>query len=413
MIVALVAIEWTCNLGQWAPLTGVVPAVNFTGCPYNCPPGTIGLATSLTSADGCTSCPIGQQCPEAGMSAGLDCPAGKHAPDVSTQVCLDCGLGTSTNNWVGQTSCTPCAPGFAAAGEGTATCIACKVGEYTSGNRTVACKACPSFSTTDVEGSTSIDACQCAKGFYEEVNDAESKVCSACPEGSTTSAAGSTSVDQCICQQGRYFSTDAEGTATCPNCPEGSTTSAAGSTSVNQCICQQGRFPTTNADGSTTCKQCKDVLEFSTTLEGGSSIDDCVCNQNYFLEGTATNRTCVACDAALMDCSIPGITLANMPIRPGGWRLSNTTSTVHKCFNPDACVGNPGMLGSNATQIRRRLSVGDSVSTAGDALCAPGHTGFLCGTCFDNWYVCPRPGTILVSTLQGLGGNILMAHSSS
>ena len=364
MIVAQATIEWTCNLGQWAPLTGIIAAVNFTGCPYNCPPGTIGLTTSLSSANDCTSCPMGQQCPEAGMGAGLDCPAGQRAPVVGAQACLDCGPGTATDQ-VKQVSCSQCAPGFAAAGEGSTTCTACAVGEYTSGNGTVACKACPSFSTTDDVGTTSIDACQCAKGFYEDVNDEGSKVCSACPEGSTTSAAGSTS--------------------------------------VNQCICQQGRFPTTNADGSTTCKQCKDVLEFSTTLEGGSSIDDCVCNQNYFLEGTATNRTCVACDAALMDCSIPGITLANMPIRPGGWRLSNTTSTVHKCFNPDACVGNPGVLGSNATQSRRRLSVGDSVSTAGDALCAPGHTGFLCGTCLDSWYVCPRPGTILVSTLQCLG----------
>ena len=96
-----------------------------------------------------------------------------------------------------------------------------------------------------------------------------------------------------------------------------------------------------------------------------------------------------------MDCSIPGITLANMPIKPGGWRMSNATSSVYECFNPDACVGNPGVMGSNATQSRRRLSAGDGrrlsagdgVSTAGDALCALGHTGFLCGTCLENWYV--------------------------
>ena len=54
MIMAGGPLEWTCNLGQWAPSTSVIAAMNFTGCPYsptnNCPSGTIGLATDLTSA---------------------------------------------------------------------------------------------------------------------------------------------------------------------------------------------------------------------------------------------------------------------------------------------------------------------------------------------------------------------------
>ena len=236
-------------------------------------------------------------------------------------------------------------------------CSTCIAGEYASAIGTVACKACPSFSTTSNQGATSIDACECVHGFYRSINDAGSMVCTACPEGGTTSESGSTSVDQCICQQ--------------------------------------GRFPTTNTDGTTSCIQCKDVLEFSTTLEGGSSIDDCVCNQNYYLEANATSRKCMACDPTLMDCSITGITLANMPIKPGGWRLSNATSTVYVCFNPDACVGIAVAAGSNASQSRRRLSSGASPSTAGNALCAPGHTGFLCGTCIDDWCVgaCMHAGT--------------------
>ena len=92
------------------------------------------------------------------------------------------------------------------------------------------------------------------------------------------------------------------------------------------------------------------------------------------------------CDPALMDCSIPGITLANMPIKPGGWRLNNASSMVYECFNPDACTGNAGVAGSNATQIRRQLSLGADISTAGNDLCAPGHTGFLCGACIEDWY---------------------------
>ena len=70
--------------------------------------------------------------------------------------------------------------------------------------------------------------------------------------------------------------------------------------------------------------------------------------------------------------------------------MSNATSTVYECFNPAACVGT-ARAGSNMTQ-RRRLDSGDGTSMAGDdtsmasdIYCAPGHTGFLCAACMDNW----------------------------
>ena len=326
------------NLGEWEPpnpsaaRTGV-----WTGCRYKCDAGTYGDSYDLGEGTCTASCPPGHQCPQ-GSGAPIPCPQDT----------------------------------------------------YASGSGSSSCTTCPAFSTTtSTTGATSIEECGCVQGFYKAVNDAGSTVCSACPEGSTTSAAGSTSVDQCVCQQGRYFNIDAEGVATCPTCPEGSTMSAAGSTSVDQCICQQGRFLSIDADGAT-CPQCKDELEGSTSLvAGATSVEACVCTQNYFLKANETSRTCVACDPALMDCSIPGITLANMPIKRGGWRLSNTTSTVYECFNPDACVGNPVVVGSNATQ-RRRLSAGASTSTAGNTLCAPGHTGFLCGACVADWCVAPH-----------------------
>ena len=108
------------------------------------------------------------------------------------------------------------------------------------------------------------------------------------------------------------------------------------------------------------------------------------------------------CDTTKMDCSIPGITLANMPIKAGGWRFGNSTSDIVACFNPDACPGNDGILttlslsGTNASNSsantsasvrRRRLNTDPaSIDTSGDALCAPGHTGMLCGACKANWY---------------------------
>ena len=206
MIVAQATIEWTCNLGQWAPLTGIIAAVNFTGCPYNCPPGTIGLTTSLSSANDCTSCPMGQQCPEAGMGAGLDCPAGQRAPVVGAQACLDCGPGTATDQ-VKQVSCSQCAPGFATAAEGSTTCTTCAVGEYARGNGTVACKACPAFSTTSTAGATTVQSCSCIEGYIFDIDTTGRVVCQQCRnvlEFSTTRFAGATSADDCEVRGKKY-----------------------------------------------------------------------------------------------------------------------------------------------------------------------------------------------------------------
>lgn len=100
-----------------------------------------------------------------------------------------------------------------------------------------------------------------------------------------------------------------------------------------------------------------------------------------------------------MICSIPGVTLDNMPVKAGGWRLNGNTFNIIKCLNPLACVGNKGILktlipatnadanATNATVNRRQLSsqpiipTYESEITAADALCAEGHTGFLCGAC--------------------------------
>ena len=89
-----------------------------------------------------------------------------------------------------------------------------------------------------------------------------------------------------------------------------------------------------------------------------------------------------------MDCSIVGSTLANMPIKSGGWRLGNDTATVYECFNLAACTSADGPS-ANATVSSRRQLVGSSdqaAETFGDALCALGHTGFLCGACKANFH---------------------------
>jgi hypothetical protein len=207
-------------------------------------------------------------------------------------------------------------------------------------------------------------------------------VCLSCPAFATTATAGATSIAACKCGKGYFSSTDTSGAIICSACPEGSTTATAGASSVGRCTCQAGNFLDTNAaTGASSCVQCKDILPFSTSLVvGAMSMEVCQCLVGYFMERNETTKTCRACDTTLMNCSIPGITLANMPIRAGGWRLGENTSTITRCFNKGACVGAADLAAVGAVS-RRRLGI----ATAGDALCAPGHQGFLCGVCVAGW----------------------------
>ena len=327
---------------------------------------TYGCADGVrTLTGGCATCS-----PFAELQGGKRCvECSAHSARDATGECTSCQPGYERN--LAYAQCTACLPGTSWA-EGSA-CTECAVGQYADTNRTVVCKVCPSFSTTSATGSTSVDACECVKNYYEATSDGGSKICAACPEGSSTASNGATSVNQCVCDAGRFFKIDASGAATCP--------------------------------------QCKDEIPNSASiLKGATSFDACDCIPGFYQSIVNGTQTCVACDPILMDCSIPGITLANMPIKRGGWRLSNTTSTVYECFNPDACAGNPGAAGSNATQ-RRRLSAGASTSTAGDNLCSLGHTGFLCGACVANWCGAPHacPPVSLPSN-RGWRGPLFTSH---
>ena len=136
------------------------------------------------------------------------------------------------------------------------------------------------------------------------------------------------------------------------------------------------------------------------------------CTVGFYLERNASSASgyqCVACDPELMDCSQPGTTLANMPIKAGGWRIGNGTATVYTCFNPDACVGAAG--GPNAADnttagasSRRRLAASLSLGTFGDALCAEGHSGFLCGACVEGFY-----GYSDAKVCTACGGNMALS----
>ena len=227
-------------------------------------------------------------------------------------------------------------------------------------------------------------------------------ICQECPAYQIGSASG------CVfCPAG---STRLVGEYECTPAPIGYYTNAE---SEGPKPCAVGRYG--DSVGRTDEKCSGACAEGYYCAEGSTTPTPPACTVGYYLEETAstdgsnsTTVSCVPCDDTVMDCSVPGITVANMPIKSGGWRYASTTTTIIECFNPDACAGNLGIAAvaaapaatinatgnasdsTNATSSRRRQLSGGNASevdeTFGDSLCAPGHTGFLCGECKPNWH---------------------------
>lgn len=261
------------------------------------------------------------------------------------------------------------------------------------------CYACPAY------------AVRIDQPLVDSVHD----TCVECPKYMIGSAAG------CVpCPAG---TTRLVGEASCSPAPIGYFANAY-SDGVKPCAV--GRFG--NAEGRTD-EKCSGACKEGHYCAPGSTIPNPpACAVSYYLESVpgpnaTTTFKCVTCNAAVMDCSVPGVTVANMPIKAGVWRLSNSTVTIEECFNLLACAGNLGIAApapalptnaSNTTNTTntsvveaaagRRLSVAVVEETYGEALCAPGHTGALCGTCKANWHgytdqklctECPEGGEFL------------------
>lgn len=226
---------------------------------------------------------------------------------------------------------------------------------------------------------------QCDPGYYGATDTLTDSKCTApctvgsyCPLGSAAPTP---------CPLHTYMPTT--GATVCTSCPAFSTTSATGATSVAACRCVLGRFMDSDANGNPFCRQCSQVIAATTTLAlGATASTSCVCVPGYYEETNATTgvRSCIQCDPDRINCSIPGLTLANLPVKRGGWRLGSASEKVIVCFNPLACVGADGVLNATLTSSqapptsRRRLATATANGniTAGDALCAPGHGGVLC-----------------------------------
>ena len=82
------------------------------------------------------------------------------------------------------------------------------------------------------------------------------------------------------------------------------------------------------------------------------------------------NEVCIRCtDAAV--CEEEGIDLAALELAPGRWRASETSTRLRSCLRADACPGG---------------------AFVGDAACADGYEGPLCGVCAEGYTSAGRYG---------------------
>lgn len=79
--------------------------------------------------------------------------------------------------------------------------------------------------------------------------------------------------------------------------------------------------------------------------------------------------------------------MATLPVKPGHWRVDNTSLAVGRCYTEGVCLG---AIASNTSSVSgRRLSETptlQSSDTYGDALCQTGHSGPYCEVCLPNYY---------------------------
>ena len=131
--------------------------------------------------------------------------------------------------------------------------------------------------------------------------------------------------------------------------------------------CPEGEFNTQG--GQSTCDRCYDDLgygpAYTTSGPGATRCDRC--RPQHFMD--PTGRVCLSCDPDKMNCTLAGLSVRNLDILPGFFRMSpfvSDTARIKPCKYQAACTG------GNVT---------------GDASCDAGYRGPLCGVCRPDPYM--------------------------
>ena len=120
---------------------------------------------------------------------------------------------------------------------------------------------------------------------------------------------------------------------------------------------------------SATCTACSSALSdpHLTTFETGATSDsDCVCDANYYKDDLHT-PSCIYCQPGA-NCTVEGLTLRTLPLRPGYWRWGAGSRKIFVCPEASACPG-----GAPSDETER-------------APCAAGHAGVMCEVCVAGYF---------------------------
>ncbi|GMH94182.1 hypothetical protein TrST_g4037 [Triparma strigata] len=238
----------------------------------------------------------------------------------------------------------------------------------------------------------------CKGGSYEDSYDAESQNLAFCdlPAGSgslkginaiqinglISDGVNLLSYKKCIPGEKNVLNSTL-GYFECRPCEKGFYSTIEESFTCTQCL--MGSY----LEDPTTCNLCSAKVPDSLSVTNGAEgIESCVCpRSNYFDAGVGRNGTCVSCSGIQgIDCSRAGVSLETLPIQPGFWRSSTTSTRIRRCYNTEACIGSV-RTNANASGVSIVSSGGSSANGSNVNLveskqyCAEGYQGPYCEVC--------------------------------
>ena len=163
----------------------------------------------------------------------------------------------------------------------------------------------------------------------------------------------------------------------CTDCPLGQYQGATAQASCSKC--EPGSY--NSKSGSASCSDC--VGDFYSWKEA-STCELCLLGYYYSVE-----QECVECPVGTV-CSTDGnATQVDLEIQEKWWRISSTSTVVHKCPLLESCKG------------------GKVFQDGGNGYCKTGFEGVLCASCSLDYYYSPEDNTCyLCETVESFSARL-------
>ena len=279
-----------------------------------------------------------------------------------------CPIGTYS--YGGSSGCEACPTGYYS-DAGASACKSCLTGKYY--NATInGCLACELGTYSELGG----ECYECKAGFITKEKGAG--YCAPCPQFQIDDP---TDLSKCKCDT--TFVRNEHATLYGRECTCAPSETLIG-TSCEKC--SEGKFK--SSYGIDACHLCDFYFPGSTTVgKGATNQTDCVCPSSQYM--TKSEEFADKCEKVPLgidtETVVGGMTLFDLALLPGYWRISSTTPDVRKCFATEACLG-----GRNQSEYCRDGSHGPYCN-----LCILGYRKNVIGLC-----------DVCKTTAQNIGGTV-------